>query len=272
MDRILGGCGIPLGSLTEIVGESASGKTQLALQLCLAVQDPSQLHGEAVYLHSEGRFPSTRLDQLATSFAQRYDILPEQLEKAIHTMRLTDRENQYQALVYQLPALLTRRRNKVRVVVIDSISAIYRGEQDKNQFERMAEVCDLGLRLKRIASQYQVAIVAINQVSDVFTQNKDKSALPPELVDQWIDFRLESSSSTSPAVPIAMFWQPLTKKPVLGMSWSNAVSTRIRLARSSISTSGSTRRALFVEFSPTAPRSGCEISIDMDGVKAKEWR
>lgn len=45
MDRILGGCGIPLGSLTEIVGESASGKTQLALQLCLAVQDPSQLHG-----------------------------------------------------------------------------------------------------------------------------------------------------------------------------------------------------------------------------------
>lgn len=209
---------------------------------------------------------------MATSFAQRYDIFPEQLEKAIHTMRLTDRENQYQALVYQLPALLTRRRNKVRVVVIDSISAIYRGEQDKNQFERMAEVCDLGLRLKRIASQYQVAIVAINQVSDVFTQNKDKSALPPELVDQWIDFRLESSSSTSPAVPIAMFWQSLTKKPVLGMSWSNAVSTRIRLARSSISTSGSTRRALFVEFSPTAPRSGCEISIDMDGVKAKEWR
>lgn len=45
MDRILGGSGIPLGSLTEIVGESASGKTQLALQLCLAVQDPNQLHG-----------------------------------------------------------------------------------------------------------------------------------------------------------------------------------------------------------------------------------
>ena len=45
MDRILGGCGIPLGSLTEIVGESASGKTQLALQLCLSVQDPNQLHG-----------------------------------------------------------------------------------------------------------------------------------------------------------------------------------------------------------------------------------
>ena len=32
-------------SITEIAGESASGKTQLCMQLCLAVQLPEAMHG-----------------------------------------------------------------------------------------------------------------------------------------------------------------------------------------------------------------------------------
>ncbi len=37
--------GILNRGITEIAGESASGKTQLCLQLCLSVQLPKQLHG-----------------------------------------------------------------------------------------------------------------------------------------------------------------------------------------------------------------------------------
>lgn len=44
LDRFLRG-GILVPGLTEIVGESSSGKTQFCLQLCLAVQLPSKLGG-----------------------------------------------------------------------------------------------------------------------------------------------------------------------------------------------------------------------------------
>lgn len=43
LDRLLGG-GLPLDGITELAGCSSAGKTQLALQLCLAVQFP-QRHG-----------------------------------------------------------------------------------------------------------------------------------------------------------------------------------------------------------------------------------
>lgn len=43
LDRLLGG-GLPLDGITELAGSSSAGKTQLALQLCLAVQFPRQ-HG-----------------------------------------------------------------------------------------------------------------------------------------------------------------------------------------------------------------------------------
>lgn len=43
LDGLLGG-GLPLDGITELAGSSSAGKTQLALQLCLAVQFPPQ-HG-----------------------------------------------------------------------------------------------------------------------------------------------------------------------------------------------------------------------------------
>lgn len=43
LDRLLRG-GLPLDGITELAGRSSAGKTQLALQLCLAVQFPRR-HG-----------------------------------------------------------------------------------------------------------------------------------------------------------------------------------------------------------------------------------
>lgn len=44
LDGLLRG-GLPLGGITELAGRSSVGKTQLALQLCLAVQLPRRLGG-----------------------------------------------------------------------------------------------------------------------------------------------------------------------------------------------------------------------------------
>uniref|UniRef100_A0A8C6SE80 RecA family profile 1 domain-containing protein n=1 Tax=Neogobius melanostomus TaxID=47308 RepID=A0A8C6SE80_9GOBI len=66
VDRLLRG-GLPVGGVTELFGPSAVGKTQLALQFCLSVQYPRQhggLQSGAVYVSTEDRFPSRRLQQL----------------------------------------------------------------------------------------------------------------------------------------------------------------------------------------------------------------
>lgn len=44
LDQFLGG-GLPLEGITGLAGRSSAGKTQLALQLCLAVQFPRQYGG-----------------------------------------------------------------------------------------------------------------------------------------------------------------------------------------------------------------------------------
>ncbi|EGN96037.1 hypothetical protein SERLA73DRAFT_185531, partial [Serpula lacrymans var. lacrymans S7.3] len=66
LDCAVGG-GIRTGMIWEVVGESASGKSQLALQLSLLVQLPTALGGvlgSSCYLTSSSTLSTERLDQL----------------------------------------------------------------------------------------------------------------------------------------------------------------------------------------------------------------
>ncbi|KAF7727248.1 hypothetical protein EC973_007861 [Apophysomyces ossiformis] len=275
LDQMLGG-GITIGAVTEVVGESSSGKTQFVLQLCLTVQKPAVLGGlggSAVYLHSEGRFPSARLDQLTEVFCRKYDNMdPNKARQSIHTMPIPDNQTQYRVLAYQLPVFLERHRD-VRLIVLDSISANYRSEKhslqdNKRRFERLEEICDIGSRLKKLAHQYGVAVIVVNQVSDSLPTTKSNDPnplnLPPEHVAKWMDFQQD--------VPLSLFIHSLVKKPVLGLTWSNAVNIRIRFARSPMMDGAKTRRAMFVDFSPVAARCACEIVIGEDGVRSYDRR
>ena len=73
--RLLRG-GVPTGSLTELCGESTSGKTQLCLQLLLTSQLPASsggLAGRSLYIHTEGK---AALGRLASIAAERFPQLP----------------------------------------------------------------------------------------------------------------------------------------------------------------------------------------------------
>jgi DNA-repair protein XRCC3 len=75
LDGLLRG-GVAAASLTELTGESTAGKTQLCLQLLLAVQLPVSeggLGGRAVYIHTEGR---AQLGRLAAIARARFPQLP----------------------------------------------------------------------------------------------------------------------------------------------------------------------------------------------------
>ncbi|KAI8981077.1 P-loop containing nucleoside triphosphate hydrolase protein [Pilobolus umbonatus] len=270
IDRVLGE-GISMGGITEIVGESSSGKTQLGLQLCITLQKPyaeGGQEGSAVYIYSEGKFPVMRFNQIVREYCKvNRNITEEEMKSRVHLIKITDSASQYRILAYQLPAFLEQRKkdkHKIKLVVIDSISYIYRTEPAKgdrnSRFDKMSEICDIGMRLKKLASQYEVAVVAINQVSDVPVDHKNMNS--SKRTDDWMDFNLVNSEHTN----IGLYIQSLTKKPVLGLAWSNSVNTRIRLARSPLMDGFTTRRVLFLEFSPYAPRTGCEIRMDESGI------
>ena len=77
MDAALRG-GVRARGITEIVGESASAKTQLCLQLAITVQLPPKnggLAGGAVYICTEDAFPNKRMAQLAEVCGERWAAL-----------------------------------------------------------------------------------------------------------------------------------------------------------------------------------------------------
>ncbi|CAO3638977.1 unnamed protein product [Cunninghamella blakesleeana] len=281
---------------------SSSGKTQLSLQLCFSVQKPKHLgglNGEAVYLYSEGKFSTARCHQLATYFEKQYHVSSDELRQHIHTLNVSSPDGLIRAIAYQLPILLERSKRlekKIKLVVIDSIGATYRGlytgndisftttssptmpkptntnnnmpfttyDQKKGQFEQLNDLCELGLRLKKIAHQYQLAVVVVNQVSD-----KPESSSANNDINKWLDAKwIPSSSSYLTTSSLSMFMTSLSKRPILGATWANSVTTRIRMARSPLLDNQNTKRALFIENASHIPLLGGEIYIDDNGIHA----
>ncbi|GAB5586756.1 DNA repair protein rhp57 [Umbelopsis nana] len=278
IDVVLGG-GVVTRGITEVVGQSSSGKTQLLMQLLLTVQLPRSLgglDGEAVYVYTEGKLPTNRLQQLIASYSQTYPDIIDQ-EKAwnsIYTMRLQTTDAQHTVLAYQLPAMLQKYPD-IRLIVIDSIAALYRGEHyelnDSGRLMIASEVCDLGIRLKKLADQHNVAVVVANQVTDDFTMAPNSNIIVEDLPKKywkWARIPMYCSQTETYELELGTFAESLSKQATLGLTWANAVNCRIRMAKSS-ALDQKTRRILCLEFSPFAGRKGCEIEIDDCGIRLK---
>lgn len=77
LDRITNN-GLPIRGITEIVGESGCGKSQICLQLALNVQlslADGGLEKSTVYICTEDAFPSKRLVQMAESYKKEYHYI-----------------------------------------------------------------------------------------------------------------------------------------------------------------------------------------------------
>ncbi|KAJ1973555.1 DNA repair protein xrcc3 [Dimargaris xerosporica] len=288
LDDLLGG-GVPVPGVVEVSGASASGKTQLCLQLCLTVQLPQELGGlggGALYFSTEDSFPSRRLAALVPAFCARLGLPVDSINVDAWTdnvllAHLADSETQDHLLTYQLPALLTT--HNVRLVVIDSITANFRGEQlshlaDHHQraaaahhgstssetqyyIRRQRDLLCLAQHLKRCSEAHGVAVVCVNQVSDNFDA-PTMAALPEHH-----------------RVPMPIP-RTLATKPALGLSWSQCIHTRITLHRYDplvdatdnefAATRAQTRtsqRIVQLVFAPHAPPGVLQFTIDQAGVQ-----
>jgi DNA repair protein RadA len=122
-DELLGG-GFETQSITELFGEFGSAKTQIAHQLCVTVQLPTDLGGlnkHAFFIDTENTFRPERIQQIADSLNLDIDNVLENIHVAraynsSHQMLLVEKVKE---LSKEIPAGL---------LIVDSLTAHFRAE------------------------------------------------------------------------------------------------------------------------------------------------
>ncbi|XP_077907134.1 DNA repair protein XRCC3 isoform X4 [Ictidomys tridecemlineatus] len=170
LDGLLGG-GLPLEGITELAGRSSAGKTQLALQLCLAVQFPPQhggLEAGAVYICTEDAFPSRRLQQLMQQQQRLRADVPQDVVQSIRfgsqifVEHAADADTLLECVSTKVPILLSR--GMARLVVVDSVAGPFRCEFDgQASATRARHLQSLGATLRRLSSTFRSPVLCINQ-------------------------------------------------------------------------------------------------------------
>ncbi|KAI1895388.1 hypothetical protein AGOR_G00105780 [Albula goreensis] len=252
LDGLLRG-GVPLSGITELAGESGVGKTQIGLQLCLSVQYPLEHKGlgsGAVYICTEDSFPIKRLRQLIT---QQSRLRPELPAELVHSIRFSDNIYiEHTADLAALQACVLRRvpillsRGLVRLVVVDSVAALFRCEfQSDETIERARHLLAFANSLQRLSHSFQAPVLCINQVTDI-VDNFDPAKCSYGMVDTRV-------------------------LPALGMAWANQVLIRLMLRRleeqGEAGDSSRTPRKLEVVFAPHLPQAFCLCRVKEEGVK-----
>ncbi|PIO37088.1 hypothetical protein AB205_0144530, partial [Aquarana catesbeiana] len=134
--------GLPLVGITELAGESSAGKTQIALQLCLTVQYPETYGGLGAEVVSRA---------LARGLS---DCGSRGLD--VHRDMLTE------CITKKLPILLLR--GQVRLIIIDSIAALFRCEfAAKDAVVKAKHIQTIGAKLHQLSRDFTTPVFCINQ-------------------------------------------------------------------------------------------------------------
>ncbi|KND02902.1 uncharacterized protein SPPG_01982 [Spizellomyces punctatus DAOM BR117] len=275
IDAVLRG-GVLTSSITEVHGKSAVGKTQLMLQLCIMAQLPVELGGlasGALYIATEQTFPINRFAQLEQHMKKRFPQLSNMnMSDNVHIVHIRDHETQQHILSYHLAtAMLT---HNIRLVIVDSIAANFRGDEDVASWDAAARakaIFELGASLKKLAHEYNAAVVCVNQVTDIFNDTISHATVGGiQGGDPYL--RVTACVQKDPNEDAVT--------PTLGLAWSNIVNTRIKMSRRDtlvpesdiVCANGSETaacnitRTLTVCFGPHLPLSNCKFEITASGI------
>jgi DNA-repair protein XRCC3 len=171
----------------------------------------------------------------------------------------------------RLPNLLNMPARPLKLIIIDSIAALFRTEYDNTTAElgrRTKVLFRVANRLKIFAEEHHLSVVVVNQIVDFF------KAPDCGFQDQSQMGNLEILETSGRRVV-----------PALGLAWANCISTRIFLSRvgqvSTLGTSGeqdevdmtdraaksAVRRRMQVVFSPCLPPGSCNYVVTNLGLQ-----
>lgn len=161
LDRLLGG-GVETQAVTEVFGEFGSGKSQLAHQLCVNVQLPTEqggLGGKAIYIDTENTFRPERVAQMAEAVG----LDPEEVLENVYVARACTTDQQV-LLVEKVGELA--RGDGAKLVVVDSLTSLFRTEYCGRGVlaERQQKLGRHLAALRRLAELNDLAVFVTNQV------------------------------------------------------------------------------------------------------------
>jgi len=173
LNDILGG-GIETQSITEIHGEYRCGKTQLCHTLCVTCQLPTELggaQGKVAVIDTEGTF---RPEKVA-AVADRYGLDATSVLENISVARAYTWEQQ-NALIDGAAAQMVE--EPFKLLVIDSIMGLLRTDfSGRGELSERQQILGQMLsKLKKMASEFNIAVVLTNQV-----RGTPRRALPSPL-------------------------------------------------------------------------------------------
>nr|XP_013813683.1 PREDICTED: DNA repair protein RAD51 homolog 4 isoform X1 [Apteryx mantelli mantelli] len=231
LDKLLDS-GLYTGEVTELMGAPGSGKTQVCLSIAASMSLGLKQH--VLFLDSTGGFTASRLYQMLQAQAEDEE---EQLE-ALQRVQVTRVFDVYEMLraLQELRDSLSQQvlssTGPLKVVLIDSVSAVIYPLLGGKQSEGLALMMQLARELKMLAREFSLAVVVTNQVT------RDSSAGP--------------------------------LKPALGRSWSFVPSTRVLLqSKEATSEKTNTRRVASLAKSPRQP-TGIQVVLDVGSGGAQE--
>lgn len=161
LDILLGG-GIETQAITEVYGQFASGKTQLAFQLAVNVQLPPEKGGlkkSCLFIDTENTFSPSRI----TSIAKGVRLEPEDVLKNIFVARAYNSEHQV-FLIDKAPEMIEKK--KIGLIVIDSLTSHFRADfVGRGELARRQQKLNRHLHnLQRLADAHNLAVYVTNQV------------------------------------------------------------------------------------------------------------
>lgn len=160
LDRIMLG-GFRCGAITEIYGESGSGKSQLCLQAALNCWERG-----AIYICTEDKFPVKRFNQMKESL-KNYNSQVD-YGKNVYVEYVTDADELLSCIRVRLPQLL--KSHQADIVIIDSVAAPFRCEST-NYMQRADNLQDLSMLLLGLAQERELAVLCVNQVTASMEQD-----------------------------------------------------------------------------------------------------
>ncbi len=161
LDDLLGG-GVETQAITELYGEFASGKTQIAHQAAVMVQLPEEeggVEGRVVYIDTENTFRPERVIQMAEYLGKdASDIL-----KNIKVGKAKSSDHQVE-LAREVGNIAEDW--KVRLLVVDSLTSYFRSEYTGRALlaERQQKLNRHVHELQKLADMYNLAVLVTNQV------------------------------------------------------------------------------------------------------------
>ncbi|XP_042548222.1 DNA repair protein RAD51 homolog 4 [Dipodomys spectabilis] len=180
LDKLLD-AGLYTGEVTEVVGGPGSGKTQLCL--CVAANVAHSLKQSVLYIDSSGGLTASRLLQLLQARTQDEEEQAAALQRiqVAHAFDIFQVLDVLQDLRGTVAQQVIGSSGAVKVVVVDSVTAVVAPLLGGQQREGLALMVQLARELKILARDLNLAVVVANHL----TRDRDTGRLKPALGRSW---------------------------------------------------------------------------------------